>query len=277
MNTTDKIFNRYYEALIADWDDEHAFVGAVRLALRLAIADTAALAQPAPQPVGHVSNVTDQRVVENVFAQIARFNEWLEINAPALCHNSDLDTAEAVLMELGVRDRRMIEQSASIANLRISLNDASEDAASARQELTALLAERDSLRQQLAQLDADNAGLIAEVDRLTRLNSIAVSAVNQQITNGTGAATWWANLDDETNDWRISLDAGRRTFRQLSRRTRLLLGRAVALHIGNGQMPKQADFDAGRPAWMPTATSLCGTFGCTWYELPDLDPATVAP
>lgn len=262
---TNAIFERYYNALIADWDDEHAVIGAARLALRLAIADAAALAQPAPQPT---TPTADQRVAESAVNQIGRLNEWLVNEEPALSSDNNLDTAAAVLKAIRCRDHDLVM---------------------AYRDLQAAIGDADQLRQQLAQLDADNAGLIAEVDRLTRLNSIAVSAVNQQITNGAapmghvsnganaGAATWWANLDDETNDWRISLDAGWRTFRQLSRRTRLLLGRAVALHIGNGQMPKQADFDAGRPAWMPTATSLCGTFGCTWYELPDLDPATVAP
>lgn len=257
MNATDKIFNRYYEALIADWDDEHAFVGAVRLALRLAIADTAALAQPAPQPVGHVENVTDhQRLFEYAQNQINRLNEWLDEHEPGL-YISPGDTADAILNALCIRDQRIA--------------DNHEDLASARQELTALLAERDSLRQQLAQLDADNAGLIAEVDRITRLNSIAVSAVNQQSTNGangngldpTTPLEWnrnhpaWNGLSDEQRVTVYRLAKGELRFRQISKEDRIdLVGRVLRHLAAAGEEITGPKFDRLRPEWMPTAGAV---------------------
>jgi hypothetical protein len=193
------------------------------MALRLAIGDAyaagGALADDLAAIVASQAQAKpEQRQAEAAINQIGRLNEWLEVNAPALYHNPDLDTAAAIVAELGVRDRRMIEQSAAIADLRISLIDANEDAASAHQELTTLIAERDGLRQQIVQMDADNAELVrqlrqarneadarwfsgdqelseqlrlaqAEIDRLTRQNVIATDTFNSlaaERTNGAG-------------------------------------------------------------------------------------------
>lgn len=243
---------------------------AVRLALRLAIADgyaaggaladdlaaiVASQAQAKPEPG------PDQRVVEHAFNQIARLNEWLEQHRHDLYWEGDLDTAQAVL--------------AALASLQ---------------------AEREALRQQMVQMDADEAGLRRqlvelprEVDRLTRQNVIATDTFNSLAhTNGAAAVghvsnvteprvDWWADLDEETNDYRISLDAGRRKFREVPKPARLLLAQAVARNIGGGALPKQADFDFFKPAWMPGGAGLAVTFGCNWSELLTITPAEVAP
>lgn len=202
---------------------------AVRLALRLAIGEAyaagAALADDLAAIVASQAQATpEQRQAESAINQIARLAEWLEANEPALYHNHNLSTADAVL--------------AAIATLKSAVEDNREDASSAHQELTILIAERDGLRQQITQMaanitalatdlrvaeserntlrelyqakkeneemliqqitqmNADNADLLnkvhqaqVEIDRLTRQNVIATDTFNSlaaERTNGAG-------------------------------------------------------------------------------------------
>jgi hypothetical protein len=287
----DSIYRKYWNALDEASDAGPMFpAAAVRLALHLAIADAYDVGcEQAQQP--------DQRVHERLQSQINRLNEWLADCSPAH-YRAATDTATAILDVIN-------DLQAVIAELK-ELPD-NEDLDSARRELTTLIAERDGLRQQLAQMDSDNAGLTrrctglefdvmqqrdalqAEIDRLTRENTIAVDAFNSlsapaPATNGNGASqaatptgTWWTGLDDETNDWRVSIEAGRRTFRQLNKQTRLALVQAFARHVGNGLLPTQAAFDAARPAWMPGGSGLVTTFGCNWAELLTVQSFEVIP
>jgi hypothetical protein len=280
--TADDILKRYAEALFVTVEDGVLHGQAIALALRLAVQEAyaagGALADDLAAIVAsQVQPEPDRRAAESAINQIGRLNEWLEVNAPALYHNPDLDTAAAVLAELGVRDRRMIEQSAAIADLRISLKDANEDAASARQELTTLIAERDGLRQQITQMDADEAGLRRqvvelqrEVDRLTRQNVIVTDTFNSlaaEHTNGAAAVghisnvteppvDWWQHLDPETNDYRISLDAGRRKFREVPKPARLLLAQP-AEPVVDGDRPLPA-WAAPEPATVADVVAVHG-------------------
>lgn len=295
MNT-DNIYRKYAYALKRAVSENMFNHDVLMFALRMAISEACDVGcAQAQQP--------DQRVHERLQSQISRLNEWLAECSPAY-YRATMDTATAILEV--IRDLQAV-----IAELK-DLPD-SEDLESARRELTKLIAERDGLRQQLAQMDADNAGLTKrctgleavvsdviqhhdalqqEIDRLTRENTIAVDTVNSLLapataTNGNSAspaaaaplpaATWWSTLDDETNDWRLSLEAGRRTFRQLNKRTRLALAQAVARHVGNGAMPTQPQFDAAKPNWMPGGGGLAVSFGATWSELLKLTPFEVEP
>lgn len=277
MNIAD-IFERYYNALIADWDDAHAVIGAARLALRLAIGDAyaaggaladdlVAIVASQAKTAGHVSNVTDQRVAESAINQIWQLNEWLSENEPALYASPAFDTARSIL----------------IAIRRIAY------------DLEAAIAERDSLRQQLTQMDADEAGLRRqvvelqrEVDRLTRQNVIATDTFNSlaEHTNGNGAALnagWRDVLTDLTAaqlDFVESLDAGRRRFRDVPKRDRLSIIQSILRHIqratGAEATPAMSAYDQARPAWAPQASGIPVVFGCSWLELPTLDPLDVA-
>lgn len=270
MNTpTDAIFYRYWNAIAEDWPEDGVSAGAARLALRLAIGDayaaggaladdlaaivaSQAQATPAPGP--------DQRVVEHAFNQIARLNEWLEQHRHDLYWEGDLDTAQAVL--------------AALASLQ---------------------AEREALRQQMVQMDADEAALRRqvvelqrEVDRLTRQNTIAVDTFNSlaEHTNGNGAALnagWRDVLTDLTAaqlDFVESLDAGRRRFRDVPKRDRLSIIQSILRHIqratGAEATPAMSAYDQARPAWAPQASGIPVVFGCSWLELPTLDPLDVA-
>lgn len=286
MNATDSIFYRYWNAIAEDWPEDGVSAGAARLALRLAIGDAyaagGALADDLVAIVASQAQATlEQRAAESAINQIGRLNEWLEVNAPALYHNPDLDTAASMV--------------AAIATLKNALEDNREDAASARQELTTLIAEREALRQQMVQMDADEAGLRRqvvelqrEVDRLTRQNVIATDTFNSlaEHTNGNGAALnagWRDVLTDLTAaqlDFVESLDAGRRRFRDVPKRDRLSIIQSILRHIqratGAEATPAMSAYDQARPAWAPQASGIPVVFGCSWLELPTLDPLDVA-
>lgn len=311
--TTDDILNRYAEALFLTVEDGQLHGQAIALALRLAVQeayaaggaladDLAAIvaSQAQPEP--------DQRVAESNQAQINRLNEWLEVNAPALYLNPDLDTAAAMLAAIATLNnalddyrQQITQMDADNADLTQRLNN-----------LAAVQTEAERLRQEIADLReqvipdyqatlANTHRLLnnrmlelkelqAEVDRLTRENGIAVDTFNSLAERTNGAAAvghvsnvteppvdWWASLDPETNDYRISLDAGRRKFREVPKQQRLLLVQAVARHIGGGQLPRQLEFDTHKPDWMPGGGGLAVTFCCNWSEMLTITPAEVAP
>lgn len=212
MNTND-IFERYYNALIADWDDAHAVIGAARLALRLAIQETA--------------------------------------------------EANAALVN---------DMSAIIANLQAQATDA-EDLTSCRGELEKLIAERDNLRQQLAQLDADNADLTKKLAAFNGITAVSAAPVIHPNGSGNGYGTApapfdWKHPSTELADYWESLDKNRRTFRQLDKHIRLDLVQTTLASFEH--LPTQAAFNAAKPEWMPTATTLCTAFNCKWEDLPTL-------
>jgi uncharacterized FlaG/YvyC family protein len=238
----------------------------------------------------------NQPSYELLVAQIERLNEWLEVNAVDQ-YFSDNDTATAVIVTLDGQHQQI-----------------------------------EGLRQQLAQMDADNAGLLRKVKELDSWKeqslltqdllrkqaeeawhftptaaSTASGGPAVAVTSPAGASTpriaappaaspagpatndsaspvttsgaaWRSTLEAESNDWVVSIEAGRRTWRQIPKNQRLLIFQAIARHLGsNGAMPTQAVDDERKPAWMPTGTSIAMGFNCTWSELLTVTPAEVAP
>lgn len=203
--TTDDILNRYAEALFLTVEDGQLHGQAIALALRLAVQDAyaagGALADDLAAIVAsQVQPEPDRRAAESAINQIGRLNEWLAEEEPALCADNNLDTASAIFIAIKRRD---IDLAAAYARAETS-------AALHRSEI-------DGLRQQLTQMDADNAELVrqlrqarneadarwfsgdqelseqlrlaqAEIDRLTRQNVIATDTFNSLAahTNGAG-------------------------------------------------------------------------------------------
>ncbi len=310
--STDAIYQKYMQVVQqVTGDGTWVDWGVVRLALRLAIDDAyngapftdlhALLAdreRALQNALDHIDALRrernaqpDQRYHEHLQAQINRLNEWLAEHEQGL-YECPGDTTDAILSAIARRDQRVAEYNTALAGAQNEAN---------------------ALREQLAQMDADNAGLTRrctgleavlsdvmqqrdaaqqEIDRLTHQNVIAVDAFNSlrepaTATNGNGASpaadsplssnTWYQHLDAETDDWRVSIEAGRRTFRQVPKAQRLLLAQAVAKYVGGGKLPRQADFDLGKPDWMPGGGGLATAFGCTWSELLTVTPFEVAP
>lgn len=159
MNT-DTIFKRYWSALCAITDEAHGLDdGSVRLALRMAIDDTAALAsddaalvtarneaamlrQQLATERAEVRTLIDelaevrqqakptieQRVAEDNAKQIIRINEWLAMNAHDF-YRMPGDTATAVIAALCNRDDRIRSLLGEVSDLneRIALSQAEVD------------------------------------------------------------------------------------------------------------------------------------------------------
>jgi len=233
MNT-DAIFQKYWKTLL-DLNIASEVDSAIALALRLAIQEA------------------HEATLENAQTEMSELRQELAMareNYRGLRGNLDdaLDAYE---------------------HLTTQLNDTNEDATSARRELTTLIAERDALRQQLAQLDADNADL---TKKLAAFNGAASMPTPAAHVNGNGATPepfdWKHPISTELADYWESLDAGRRSFRQLDKRIRLDLVQTALASFE--QLPTQAAFNAAKPEWMPSATSICTAFACKWEDLPAL-------
>lgn len=267
--STEAIYQKYINAMQqitgdgtwVDWS-------AVRLALRLAVQDAHAAGM-----------ATCSGVADDLAAIAANQDKALQ---HALAQVDPLrEERNTLIQQLAQLDA----DNASLTQRLRVLDGVQAGAARLRQEIA------DLREQVIPEYQAELAKATAEIDRLTRENGIAVATFNslrEPATNGAGPvaeslpaplqATWWYdNLDEETNDWRVSIEAGRRTFRQVPKGQRLLLAQAVARAIGQGALPKQSDFDAGKPHWMPGAGGLAQAFGCNWAELLTVTPFEVAP
>ena len=154
---------------------------------------------------------------------------------------------------------------------------------------TAANAEVAELREQLNELDADNAALIRRNKEL--VDSLHISK------NGTGLAvknlpfmdvdapsaisnppinnSMWTDLDmlhlldDEAKDWWIGVAAGRHTWRTVPKPVQLRMVRHV-LSFGpeNGSMT-MSEFDAVKPGFMPGSGSHTKTLSLSWQQLND--------
>jgi hypothetical protein len=259
----DAIIQKYWRAVddLTNYQQDVLSDDAIRLAISLAVQDAyaagGALADDLAAIVASQAQASpEQRVAESNQAQINRLNEWLAINAPALYHNPDLDTAAAVLAELGVRGGRMIEQSAAIVEYQNKLNE---------------------LNCELVQLDADNADLTQrlrdateEVDRLTRQNVIATDTFNSlaaERTNGAGANPttapgWnrnhpaWSGLPKADLDVVDQLASGATTFRKLAKTLRRDLVIRVLRSLAVDGEVKSLTYDKRKPDWMPTSGAV---------------------
>ncbi len=159
---------------------------------------------------------------------------------------------------------------------------------------TATNAEVAELRQQLAELDTDNAALIRRNKELTDALHIAQNGTGlvikyqglvplphvtadapSTISNPPISNSMWSDpnmlntLDDIAKDWWIGVAAGRHQWRSVPKPVQLQLVRHV-LSFGpeTGSM-KMTDFDAIKPDWMPGSGSHTKTLNLSWSQLND--------
>ncbi len=200
-------------------------------------------------------------------AQIIRLTEWLALNV----ENQEMASVDLAIHEIERQRTALATYQAEIDRLQEDTN-----------------VEVAELRQQLAQLDADNAAMIrrnrelADELKQARLDrqEYAFSGISATITdhpNGTAITIApalinhqipldYSSLSSENVDWCDGLDAGRQQWRSLPKQTRLELVRWILSH--NDAMT-MATFDNIRPGWMPTAGTHTKVFNMTWEQLND--------
>ncbi len=291
--STDAIFEKYTHALQATTIRLGGFdQDAVRLALHLAISDAygagSALAKDLAAIVASQAQPerfpADQRYAEQLQAQINRLNEWLQEHEVGL-YISPGDTADAVLAALFYRDERLAEarvnvrihdceyvdrQMRMIADWLIANSDGQKTARTPGERILDAIEQRDAeidaLRQQLAQLDTDNADLLnkvhqaqSEIDRLTRQNGASASSAAG--VDPTPTPEWnrnhpaWNGFNDMQMLYRLHI--GDLRFRNLSKDDRRDLVRRVLRHLAEAGEPVTGPhFDRLKPAWMPTAGAV---------------------
>ena len=170
--------------------------------------------------------------------------------------------------QLGTANLRIMELQADLERLQTATN-----------------AEVADLRQQLAQLDADNAALIRRNKELAdelhiSQNGTGLAIKNPPLVNGNEAPSAISNsmwhgpdmlqlLDDEASDWWIGCDTGRHAWRTVPKPIQLRMVRHI-LSFGpeTGDMTMRK-FDAIKPDWMPTSTSHTQTLKLSWQQLND--------
>ena len=159
---------------------------------------------------------------------------------------------------------------------------------------TAANAEVAELKQQIAELDTDNAALIRRNKELTDALHIAQNGTGliiknplfvplphvtadapSTISNPPISNSMWSDpnmlttLDDIARDWWIGVAAGRHQWRSVPKPVQLQLVRHV-LSFGpeTGSM-KMAEFDDFKPNWMPGSGSHTKTLNLSWSQLND--------
>ena len=170
--------------------------------------------------------------------------------------------------QLGTANLRIMELQADLERLQTATN-----------------VEVADLRQQLAQLDADNAALIRRNKELSdelhvARNGTGLAIKNPPLVNGNEAPSAISNsmwhgpdmlqlLDDEASDWWIGCDTGRHAWRTVPKPVQLRMVRHI-LSFGpeTGDMTMR-EFDAIKPDWMPTSTSHTQTLKLSWQQLND--------
>ena len=194
----------------------------------------------------------------------------------ALQEQRELDAQVAVAQpmlraSIEAQDGEIQAKRQAIERLRARLAAAVEEIT----RLTTVVAEMDAanadLLQQLIRTDSDNADLALRLAARATLPATPVEDAQPQpvavepVTDGID----WSTLSVQADDFRISVDAGRRNWRQVPKEIRLELIQCVlAQHTPDGEPMTMAYFDGLKPMWMATASSNPTVFGCTWRELP---------
>jgi prefoldin subunit 5 len=208
---------------------------------------------------------------------------------------------DAAIMALRIEAARLLADNAELLRLYCAANPHDERA----QELEALQSEHQDLQSEhqalediLTSLDRDNAALIsrnaelaAEIARLEEVheasNQVHVARnaeLAAEIARLNHAAAvdiepsslpWeqpeaLAGLPEHERDYWYGAAAGRWRWRDLPRTTQVALVRHVLSFGAKPGSVTQAEFNAMRPHWMPTADSHAKTLGRTWSQLNDV-------
>lgn len=286
--TEDNIFQKYWTTLKDVAGDVTKVSDAcVALALRLAIKDAyiAAQTRPAPQP----ADQADRRTIEHAFQQLAQLNEWLEQHRTDLYFDGNYDTAQAVLVALkemeaesnNTRDERDAAENANRRlnewlTVNVGEHNTLGDTELVIHTITTLRTDLAKLRQERRRADAatfnGNGASAQEQDADSKL-IVDIQARRAASDTAPQAADWRSVLDAEFQEIVESLDTGRRTFRQIPKRERLIILQAILRSIPESSMNA---YDVAKPTWAPQASSIPVTFGCSWLDLRTLDPLDVA-
>ena len=170
--------------------------------------------------------------------------------------------------QLGAANLRIMELQADLERLQTATN-----------------VEVADLRQQLAQLDADNAALIRRNKELA--DELKQARLDRQETafhaNGNGAVAtiappdipFWQQpqalelLDDEATDWWIGCAAGRHQWRTVPKPVQLRIVRHILSFGPETGAMTMAEFDAIKPNWIPGSSSHNKTLNLSWSQLND--------
>lgn len=266
--TGNEIFKKYWEGLLTvSHDVKDVSDAAVALALRLAIADGVTVGRS----IEGLEAVTLRQRIERKDAQLLDLQTALDLTT------READGLRQQVMQLDADAASLLRQVRELEAWKTVAIECNGQAATPSSSpivvLTDFGAPGAGVTLPAAAPSLPIAAAPAPDGATARTSASSVS------TNGMGApasVSWWNDLDTESNDWRISLDAGRRKFRDLPKAQRLTLAQAflrgLALTHGGtaAGMPGMADYDDQKPEWMPTGSSLTKTFNCGWSELLDV-------
>ena len=193
---------------------------------------------------------------------------------------------EAQDAEIQAQRREIQAQRREIERLRINLSEKSDKVtllerqlAKAESDYDAAQTAKAELMQQLSQLDADNAGLTQRLASSVTLPSLPPMATLTTNDNGnvhqvavaeaSADEIDWSTLSPMADDYRISVEDGRRPWRQVPKEFRLELVQCVlGQKTPDGTPMTMSFFDFIKPTWIPSANGMPITFGCSWSTLP---------
>lgn len=213
---------------------------------------------------------------------------WLAQVSPSLSDNVAGDTLTLHQAIAHAHNAAIARQDAELAVLRSTISVYKIEIADQREVLAytngmrdRYAAELDALRQQLAQMDADNAKLADELRTLrswsttqtapgkTRTVAEMLDAIAPE-DNASWNDAMLSMLDAETADYWHGIAAGRWTWRKLPKSVRLAMVRHVLSFGPEERAMSMGEFDAIKPHWMPGAGSHPITFGVPWSTLSDM-------
>ncbi len=180
--TTEEIYRKYIKAMQqATGDGTWVDWGVVRLGLRLAISDAYDAAPAIGSDLAAIIASQDQ-ALQNALDQVDQLRQQIaELKRLPVSDQEDLDSARRELTTL-IAERDVLRQ-------RLAQIDAGRDPQIAHDYEKEIA----GLNEQLAEMDADNSDLHnrlqqaqKEIDRLTRQNTIAVDAFNARNGNTNG-------------------------------------------------------------------------------------------